>query len=101
MIRVLSNLVKNSVEAIDVVGRITISSQQDADGLTIRVSDDGIGIKPEHLPQIFTPFYTTKEGGTGIGLSYVKEIVEAHGGDVCVSSNEGTTVTMHIPYPYQ
>lgn len=101
MIRVLSNLVKNSVEAIDASGVISISSKQDADGLTLKVMDDGVGIKPEDLPKIFTPFYTTKEGGTGIGLSYVKEIIEAHGGDVCVSSDTGTTVTMHIPYPHQ
>ena len=51
------------------------------------------------LPHVFTPFFTTKDTGTGIGLSYVKETVEAHGGQVTITSleGEGTTVSMTFP----
>ncbi len=98
IIRVLSNIVKNSVEAIDGAGRIVISAGLD-DGLWIKVKDDGEGINEGNLAKVFTPFFTTKETGTGIGLSYVKETVEAHGGSVDVISEEGmgTEVTLTFP----
>jgi signal transduction histidine kinase len=71
----------------------------DEKGLLIQVVDDGEGIKQQFLPQVFTPFFTTKETGTGIGLSYVKVTVEAHGASVDVNSveGEGTTVSLHFP----
>ena len=100
MLRVVSNLIKNSVDSIDGAGRITLHASLDETGLSLNVTDDGEGIKQEHLGEVFTPFFTTKETGTGIGLSYVKETVEAHGGNVYLSSldGEGTTVSIHIPY---
>jgi PAS domain S-box-containing protein len=99
IVRVVSNLVKNSVEAINGAGTLTLRGFHDENGLTIQVVDDGDGIKQELLPQVFTPFFTTKESGTGIGLSYVKETVEAHGGVVCIASleGEGTTVSLQFP----
>ena len=99
IIRVVSNLVKNSVEAMKNKGRLTLQGFLDESGLTIRVIDDGEGIQEEDLVNIFTPFFTTKDTGTGIGLSYVKETVEAHGGSVNVESTveKGTTVTLHFP----
>ena len=99
IIRVISNLVKNSVEAIDGTGKITLRGVHDENGLSIQVIDDGTGIKQEQLPQVFTPFFTTKDTGTGIGLSYVKETVEAHGGSVHIASleGEGTTVSLQFP----
>ena len=99
IVRVLSNLVKNSVESIIGEGKITLRGVKDENGLTIQVIDDGEGIKQELLPQVFTPFFTTKDTGTGIGLSYVKETVEAHGGSVYVGSieGEGTTVSLQFP----
>ncbi len=99
IIRVVSNLVKNSIEAIKGPGMLTLRGMLDENGLMIQVIDDGEGIKQELLPQVFTPFFTTKEAGTGIGLSYVKETVEAHGGSVNVSSveGEGTTVSLRFP----
>lgn len=99
IIRVVSNLVKNSVESIKGKGKLTLRGVLNEDGLVIQVIDDGEGIKQELLPQVFTPFFTTKEAGTGIGLSYVKETVEAHGGKVMINSSEGegTTVSLYFP----
>lgn len=101
MVRVVTNIVKNSVEAITGKGRITIKAEAEKGGLVINVTDTGVGIPEDQLPNVFTPFFTTKITGTGIGLSYVKETVEAHGGQVRVSSREGewTSVNMTFPNP--
>ena len=95
----LARGVKNSVEAINGTGKITLLGVHDENGLSIQIIDDGTGIKQEQLPQVFTPFFTTKDTGTGIGLSYVKETVEAHGGRVYIASleGEGTTVSLQFP----
>jgi signal transduction histidine kinase len=67
----------------------------------IRVSDTGVGISPEHLPLIFTPFFTTKEAGvgTGLGLYISHMIIEREGGTISVESevNAGTTFTVLLP----
>lgn len=65
----------------------------------IQVIDTGVGIPPEHLEQIFLPFFTTKHDGTGLGLSLAKRIVDAHGGRIAIDSapGAGTTVTIDLP----
>jgi signal transduction histidine kinase len=66
----------------------------------IDVQDSGRGIDPKHLPSIFTPFYTTKEKGTGLGLAFVREIARDHGGSVSVVTSEagqGATFTLELP----
>jgi two-component system NtrC family sensor kinase len=65
----------------------------------IAVSDHGQGIPPEHLDKIFDPFFSTKQRGTGLGLSVVYGIMEKHGGTISVESRvgEGTTVTLRLP----
>lgn len=76
--------------------------------LEIRITDNGPGLKPEHIPQIFTPFYTTKTHGTGLGLAVVASVIQSHKGTICANNkpnNDGaefictlplaTTVTMH------
>ena len=60
----------------------------------IQVQDDGPGISPELMDEIFVPFFTTKNTGTGIGLSLTKQIMRLHGGSVAVSSNETTQFTL-------
>jgi signal transduction histidine kinase len=99
IVRVISNLVKNSLEAMNGSGNLSHEGSLGDDGLTIRVIDDGMGIKEELLPRVFTPFFTTKDTGKGFGLSYVKETVEPHKGSVGIDSkeNEGTTVTLRFP----
>jgi signal transduction histidine kinase len=67
----------------------------------VRIADTGCGIKPEHLDRIFDPFFTTKSdwGSTGLGLSLVHKIVEAHGGAIAVESavGQGAAFTLTLP----
>ena len=98
--QVLLNLLLNSIQAIQDAGsiRVTLESR---DGLAkISVNDTGRGISPQHLPNIFRPFFTTKGQGTGLGLSLSKHIVEEHGGRIEVSSQPGvgTRFTVWLPY---
>lgn len=99
MRRCLHNLITNAVDAMLKGGKITISAARGADGVTIRVSDTGVGVAPEALSNIFKPFYTTKPKGWGLGLSYCKRAVEDHGGSITIESEvgKGTTFTIFIP----
>jgi signal transduction histidine kinase len=99
MARVLTNLFMNAMEAMPQGGKLGIRAYGDAGGLVIMVSDTGIGIPVEHREKIFTPFFTTKATGVGLGLAYVKETVEAHGGAVRYTTipGKGTTFTIRIP----
>jgi len=99
MARVLTNLFTNSLEAMPQGGKLGIRAYGDDGGLVIEVSDTGIGIPAEHGEKMFTPFFTTKATGVGLGLAYVKDNVEAHGGTVryTTSPGEGTPVTIRIP----
>ena len=95
--QVLINLVKNAKEALE--GRenasIKIRVQSGIGRATIAVSDNGPGIPPDLRQEIFVPFFTTKEKGTGIGLSLSKQIMKAHGGDLRMqTSDKGTTFTL-------
>lgn len=97
---VILNLTINSIAAIDQQGDITVELGLKAnDTLTIRISDTGKGIKPDHLDKIFHPFFTTRKHGTGLGLSICKQVVEAHNGKISVTSTEskGTAFTIELP----
>ena len=97
---VLLNLILNSIASIDKEGKISIELRENnKNELEIIFSDNGRGIKKEHLPQVFNPFFTTKKMGTGLGLSICKKIIEAHSGTIEVASpeNEGTTFTIRLP----
>jgi two-component system sensor histidine kinase HydH len=99
MARILTNLFMNSLEAMPQGGKLAIYAYDDDGGLVIEVSDTGMGIPDEHREKIFTPFFTTKATGVGLGLAYIKETVEAHGGTVryTATPGEGTTFTIRIP----
>jgi nitrogen fixation/metabolism regulation signal transduction histidine kinase len=95
--QILLNLGKNAQQAIEgqKEGRIIINSGVDIQGKKfISVTDNGPGISPELLDEIFVPFFTTKNTGTGIGLSLSKQIMRLHGGSIRVISNENTTFTL-------
>ena len=62
-------------------------------------ADTGVGIEPDHLPQVGTPFYTTKERGTGLGLAIAQRIVERHGGTVAIASEPGRGTTVRVALP--
>jgi signal transduction histidine kinase len=65
----------------------------------LRVSDTGEGIRPEHLPRLFDPFFTTRASGTGLGLSICQSIIHEHGGNISAESSpgKGTTITLELP----
>jgi signal transduction histidine kinase len=82
-------------------GHLTVSTRPGPKGHggEIRFQDDGEGIDPETVKKILNPFFTTKEKGSGLGLPIVKSIIEAHQGNLTISSTPGagTTVTLIIP----
>jgi PAS domain S-box-containing protein len=97
--RALLNLVQNAAEATLAGGTLTLTGQGTATHVQLTLRDTGSGIPAVQLARIFEPLYTTKAGGTGLGLYIVHEIVTAHEGQVTVESVEGqgTTVTVTLP----
>ena len=97
--RALLNLVQNAVEAMPAGGTLTLTGQGTATHVQLALRDTGSGIPAGQLARIFEPLYTTKPGGTGLGLYIVHEIVTAHAGQVTVESvdGQGTTVTVTLP----
>jgi len=97
--RVIDNLINNAVEAMPQGGRLTLETKVEGDDYVIMIGDDGEGISEEDLSMIFRPFFSTKETGMGLGLTYCKEVVEAHGGSMGVSSGKGvgTVITVRLP----
>lgn len=100
------NLIINAIEATDSDGKVTIrvartqsNDAEEFDEGVVEVSDDGSGISEENLRRIFNPFFTTRPGGTGLGLPAVRRIARAHGGRVEVSSTppKGSTFTIYLP----
>ena len=99
--QVLLNLLLNAIQAIDGRGTITVELESDNDLATISVSDTGRGIAPEHLPNIFRPFYTTKGNGTGLGLSLARRIVEEHHGRIETTSAVGAGTKFVVLLPFK
>jgi PAS domain S-box-containing protein len=104
LIQVFLNLVTNAEQAIREVrdtGRIQIRLASTDNRITVTVQDDGIGVRPEALPRIFDPFYTTKRpgGGTGLGLSICMSIIREHGGNIEAESLPagGSAFTVYLP----
>jgi PAS domain S-box-containing protein len=97
--RALLNLIQNALDAMPRGGTLTLAGQSMATQVRLQVRDTGSGIPAERLQQIFEPLYTTKPGGTGLGLYIVQEIVAAHAGQLAVASQEeqGTTFTITLP----
>jgi len=90
------NVAMNAFEAMEPGGSLTMNIDRDRSGVRVNFRDTGHGIPEEDLPKIFTPFFTTHEMGTGLGLSVVHNIVTAHGGELSVRSSpgEGTVFTI-------
>jgi two-component system nitrogen regulation sensor histidine kinase GlnL len=111
LIQVFLNIIKNAIEAMPKGGKLTIVTRMSdlfttvqSDGrkyqlMVVKVSDSGRGIKQEHLQDIFTPFFTTKDRGVGLGLALSYQIVQEHLGTIRVESqeNEGTTFSVYLP----
>jgi len=97
--QVLLNLLLNAIQSMDKPGTIRVLLETDEDDVLITVADEGKGIPPEHLPNIFRPFFTTKGHGTGLGLSLARRTVESHGGHIDVTSEVGKGSRFQIRLP--
>jgi len=97
--QVFVNIISNGLEAMSDGGTITVSTENLANGIEVRIKDQGVGIPDKDLHHIFEPFYTTRERGSGLGLSISYKIVEAHEGDISAISTlgEGTTFIIRLP----
>jgi signal transduction histidine kinase len=97
--QVLLNLLLNAIQSMDKPGTIYVTLRRDKDAALITVADQGKGIAPETLPNIFRPFFTTKGHGTGLGLSLARRIVESHRGTISVRSEvgKGTQFVIRLP----
>lgn len=93
------NILTNACDAMPSGGKLRLSASHSDGNLIVTVQDTGVGIPPEHLPKVFDLYHTTKEGGSGIGLSLVYRIVQLHGGEVRLESEVGigTLVTVSLP----
>jgi PAS domain S-box-containing protein len=101
--QVLLNLILNAAEAMSTVEEgareLVISTEQDQAAALVAVRDSGPGIDPAHLDQVFDAFYTTKSGGTGMGLSICRSIIHAHGGKLWAEANEPRGAVFQFSLP--
>jgi PAS domain S-box-containing protein len=100
--QVLMNLMLNGIEAMEGTGgELTISTHCQDDQVLVSVSDTGVGVPADKLDHIFNSFFTTKSGGTGMGLSISRTIIESHGGQLWASNNNGRGATFHFTLPIE
>jgi signal transduction histidine kinase len=94
------NLLLNAIDVSPPNGRVQLTVRQaSAESVAIEVRDDGSGIPPDQLENIFHPFFTTKETGTGLGLALVHQMVVEHGGEITVESEVGRGTTFKVTLP--
>jgi signal transduction histidine kinase/putative methionine-R-sulfoxide reductase with GAF domain len=103
MKQVFLNLMHNALEAMGGRGTLSLrtylSSEEDGLWIVGEVSDTGGGIPPDVLPNVFNPFFTTKEKGTGLGLAITRRIVEIHGGKIEIDNRPGIGTTFRVKLP--
>lgn len=99
MRRALQNLILNAMDAMPSGGTLTIRTAPSDDGVRLEMSDTGVGLTREECERLFTPYYTTKQHGTGLGLAVVQSVVSDHGGRIRVESEpgRGTTFVLDLP----
>ena len=100
---IFTNIMENAVLAIQERGQkkgiIRVETRQNGDHTVVTITDNGIGIQPEHRKKVFSPFYTTREGALGMGLTITQHLVEKYGGSILINSrpNQGTAVRVTLP----
>jgi two-component system phosphate regulon sensor histidine kinase PhoR len=103
--QVIANLVHNAIKFTSANGRVIISTESSEGSVLVKVSDTGIGISKEDLPRIFERFYKADKArageGAGLGLAIAKHVVQAHGGNIWVESEEGKGSTFFFDLPFQ
>jgi signal transduction histidine kinase len=102
--QVVLNLVMNAIEAMSSVGgrarELLITTRNvDPDHVQVTVEDSGTGLDPNAMEKIFEPFYTTKAGGMGMGLSICRSIVQSHGGRLWATAKDGPGTAFHFALP--
>ncbi len=106
--QIMLNLVKNALQAVGEEGGVTVRTglgtltappHRGKPAFVATVMDTGVGIAPENLEKLFIPFFTTKRAGTGLGLAICRRLVEAHGGEIAVQSQQGTGSTFTVRLP--
>jgi len=97
----ITNLTQNAIDAVGKGGHVWVRSRVESRSVRIEIADDGPGIPREQLARIFTPFFTTKEvgKGMGLGLTITRQVIKQHGGELDVDSTpgQGTTFTIRLP----
>ena len=93
------NILINAIQSMQDGGTIDIKVEEERNHYRIEVEDTGCGISEEHVNKIFNPFFTTKEKGSGLGLSIVRKIIEGHRGIVGIQSREGEGTKVKVQLP--
>lgn len=95
----VGNLLKNAREAVAGKGRVEVATGRRDDAVFLSVKDDGVGIEAGELDSIFNPFFSKKAEGMGLGLAYVRKVVEEHGGRITVQSKKGKGAEFVLEFP--
>lgn len=93
------NIARNASEAMDGPGTISFFLTLDDNHVLLTISDTGSGIPQEYLPTLFNPFVTHKKEGTGLGLAIAKQVLDAHGGTILVSTSQGDGTAFTLVFP--
>jgi signal transduction histidine kinase len=95
----IQNLAQNAIQASPAGSEVTIRAFPQDRSVQLAVADNGEGIQPQHIENIFNPFFTTKPSGVGLGLAIVSKIVDEHRGRIRVASEPGVGTTFTITLP--
>ena len=99
--RALINLIDNAVDASQCGARVHIAATTDRNKIVIIINDKGTGMDCETIANLFMPFYTTKNKGTGLGMSISRKVIEAHAGTLFINSKQGVGTEAAIRLPYK
>jgi len=97
--QIVINLVSNALKAVETNGTVTVAAARSGQEAILEIRDNGTGIRQEDIPFIFERFYTASSGGLGLGLAIVRELIDAHGGTITVTSTQGVGSVFSVRLP--